>query len=257
MTSNPQQRLYKYRTFSKHTEDIIKNSSLYFSPIADLNDPFDCKLPFRQQYEEFEINECAERHAHSNKKRTNHTNYTTEQYLDRFSKNGGFTQYKIKITEDLIKGIGVLSFSTKPDNILMWSHYSDSHKGLVFEFEFSNDSEHFRSPCPVTYQSNPPLLSYAADFTNEAPKLLLTKTIDREYESEVRMINFEQQGTKQFNKHELKRIIFGAKATNTDMNEIMHLCQKNGFENISFSKAQLIDETSTLKFILIPQNSSN
>ncbi len=30
--------------------------------------------------------------------------------------------------------IGILCFTEKNDNLLMWSHYANSHKGFVLEF---------------------------------------------------------------------------------------------------------------------------
>ena len=39
------------------------------------------------------------------------------------------------IQEYLINNIGIFSLSKVPDNILMWSHYADSHKGIVLEFD--------------------------------------------------------------------------------------------------------------------------
>ena len=47
--------LYKYKNFGEYTDKIIKNASLYLSPIEEFNDPFDSNLAYRQYYTKEEI----------------------------------------------------------------------------------------------------------------------------------------------------------------------------------------------------------
>lgn len=37
------------------------------------------------------------------------------------------------------QAIGILCLTGKPDNLLMWAHYADSHSGLVIEFDVENE----------------------------------------------------------------------------------------------------------------------
>lgn len=39
---------------------------------------------------------------------------------------------------DRFDAFGVICFTTKPDHLLMWSHYADQHRGMVIEFDSSH-----------------------------------------------------------------------------------------------------------------------
>lgn len=66
-----------------------------------------------------------------------------------------FQEYKewlVKsMKEDYEEKIGVCCFSLDPKSILMWSHYSDNHKGVCLKFDRLKDMECFRGSYPVDY----------------------------------------------------------------------------------------------------------
>lgn len=89
--------------------------------------------------------------------------------------------------------IGILCLSESANNLLMWAHYADSHRGFVIEFDerspffdrrISPDDE-FRHLRKVTYNAKRPSLTLAnvEDFSP-----FMTKGTDWEYEAEWRMI---------------------------------------------------------------------
>lgn len=43
-------------------------------------------------------------------------------------------------TDEILNGFAYYCMAKKPDNILMWSHYADSHKGVCFRFDLLQDS---------------------------------------------------------------------------------------------------------------------
>lgn len=49
---------------------------------------------------------------------------------------------------------GVICFAPRFDDMLMWSHYADCHRGCCFEF--ATGEEPFRSAVPVMYVEKPP-----------------------------------------------------------------------------------------------------
>jgi len=92
------------------------------------------------------------------------------------------------ITDD----VGLLCLSELSNNLLMWAHYADHHRGFCFGFERSPDNTLGRQAAPVVYQTDYPRLS-AADFDCEtnphsADSLWLTKSIDWSYEREWRLL---------------------------------------------------------------------
>lgn len=227
-------KLYKYRTFGEFTNRIIINSQLYFSPISKLNDPFDCRLSFKQDYTEKEIIKSLR------------TDEKKEDFISR----------RNKVTNQMIEEVGVLSLAKKADNLLMWSHYANEHKGLAFEFEtsmfnftsVSGMQEQDINPILVDYDCNYDELSYIADQTKELTKLLLTKFVNWSYEKEYRMIDLYQSGVKIFQKEALTSIIFGSKADACDMQKFIELCDKHGFSHLKFKKARVCIGKFELEF---------
>ena len=93
--------------------------------------------------------------------------------------------------------IGCLSTDFK--NRLMWSHYSDGHKGFCIEYDFSEPSEEILNmlPLPVLYSNKRPLIPWEAalektheNMENTWKELLvglLTKDSEWSYENEWRI----------------------------------------------------------------------
>jgi hypothetical protein len=143
------------------------------------------KIPFSQFYLNFEKGDLAERIKNSAK---------------------GKVLYEARktIPNNIDAAVGILSLTVKPDNLLMWAHYADSHKGMVLEFdgehEFFNrrilDSKNslgldadLRSEYgflrQVQYDENRPALTISEikDFSQ-----LLIKSKDWAYEEELRLL---------------------------------------------------------------------
>lgn len=241
-------KLYKYRNFSDpYMENIIKNSALYFSSVEQFNDPFDCKLSFRQNYSNQEIKNC----FISMKERNPHQPYRLKDMMKKFGKNQDFVQIQNSITKQTIASLGVLSLSRNFNSILMWSHYSESHTGLVFEFSPKNHKDTkscFFPSIEVEYSDQYEELSYASNHREEMPKLLLTKYKDWAYEEEHRCFSLDYQGEKKFEKSELTSIIFGAKASKKNIDSMIKLCQKYEFNHVKFKQAKLQQGSFSLYF---------
>ena len=69
------------------------------------------------------------------------------------------------------------------------------------------------------------------------------------YESEYRIIDFDHQGNKPFDKQLLTKIIFGLKASTEDIQNMVRLCQENGFEHVAFEKAEKVEGTFSLRMV--------
>lgn len=89
--------------------------------------------------------------------------------------------------------IGILCLSESADNLLMWAHYADSHRGFVIEFDERspffdrrvNPDDELRHLRKVSYSPKRPSLTLTdvEDFTP-----FVTKGTDWQYEAEWRMI---------------------------------------------------------------------
>lgn len=132
--------LYKYRSLSgdnfKFTHDIFMKNGLYFPHPDQLNDPFDCKLtPYLKELTKEQLinyfNACDPQKWKSKGMDLNKLiKYIMEKpisYLRDSFEEKPPTSYQ---------NVGVLSFSEKHKDILMWGHYADSHSGICIGFDY-------------------------------------------------------------------------------------------------------------------------
>ncbi|WP_349393654.1 DUF2971 domain-containing protein, partial [Clostridium perfringens] len=59
-------------------------------------------------------------------------------------------------SKNLLNSLLICSFSECKDNILMWSHYSNCHKGFCIEYDFSKLIKSRALVLPVIYSKNVP-----------------------------------------------------------------------------------------------------
>lgn len=97
-------------------------------------------------------------------------------------------------TKLLYKRLGKLRMyclTPVPDSMLMWSHYSDRHRGICLEFD--KDSDLIGMGHQVRYRDTyPELLPQTAK--NDLLELVLTKSKDWSYEKEFRIIASSLEG---------------------------------------------------------------
>jgi Protein of unknown function (DUF2971) len=92
----------------------------------------------------------------------------------------------------------ILCFSEIDDNILMWSHYAEQHRGLVLKFRHMEDSA-WGAAMPVIYTKEMPRLveeddlinmlggQFSIDPVEVAQRTVYTKALDWAYEREWRI----------------------------------------------------------------------
>lgn len=216
--------IYRYRHLvGKHrewTEKIITESILHFASPTTFNDPFDCKVHFRKLTAT--NSELKKRYGNVLKKKLPH--------LSRAQRRGkavqdlkGFDRKKflVAMTEGLqaaVDKVGVLSLSKSCDNVVMWSHYAESHTGLCLGFSPGKNPDFFARAQPVDYVVEYPDIEMLRDPSErQVEAFLLTKAIGWKYEDEWRIIDHKTgSGKKAFLEDALVEIILGA---NMDAND--------------------------------------
>lgn len=214
--------LYKYLDFNEGSLKAISDATLKFTLPRDFNDPFDCLATYSVDFVSQRIKKQRDYlvSASGGKKLSPANRLIAGRRARQRAKvniqNGG-------IFSPLRAGdIGVLSLSSNKDNLLMWSHYCKHHTGFVLKFE----PEWYGLPATlkdpeVTFKS---LVALEVNYSNERPilngqecagqkldKLLLTKSIDWEYESEFRVIdNVRKAGIHPYKRELLKGVYAGA-----------------------------------------------
>jgi hypothetical protein len=177
---------------------------------------------------------------------------TLQEVLKRWGSNEAFIEQQYRCFNEYRSNIGVCCFSESPKKILMWSHYANDHKGIVYEFTtdlFSGSTSESFKGCrfKVDYAKDNKyeLLSYALTGKlkeDQFVKGLLTKANEWKYEEEYRFIDLNGSENKSFKKESLKSIIFGVK-TETEPDEIIrikNLCQEYGFQHVVFKQIKFL-----------------
>ena len=244
-------RLYKYTPHNQaHKYDIILKNRLWFSKFADLNDPMDSNLAYKKSYSQAEKNVFlryfAEKHCQ---------NFDLVSSVYRNDEN--FVEFREDDAKGYKDNIGVLCMSSEPRNLLMWSHYANGFRGVVYEFDaenlFSNHkySGFSSKPHKVRYADKYKLLSYAVvgeKLDKQCEIELLTKAKQWEYEREYRYIDLYAVGEKEFDKKCLKSIIFGARMDEKEIDDIIELCKKLDLRHIKIQRIKFIEGTFELEF---------
>lgn len=143
----------------------------------------------------------------------------------------------IERVNNKLESIGIYSLSAKPNDPVMWAHYSNSHNGLIFIFD-STFVPLFSKARKVNYITERPVISI-----DNICDILYTKYVNWSYEEEFRILK-KESGLHTFNKDALTGLIFGAKMSDETISKAVDLCHKSGF-NLKFYKSK-ISSTSYL-----------
>ena len=125
-----------------------------------------------------------------------------------------------RIRQESFSKMGVSCFSKNNSNLLMWSHYADSHQGFCIEFD--SNFEPFSKAFEVIYKSEIPNINSDLLFNNEVEaesikKLLSFKSLDWKHEEEIRIFHQESNKSFFYSPRSLKAIYFGIRANQSDI----------------------------------------
>ena len=205
--------LYKYYPSEKSWDYIFNKWTIRFTPLAEFNDPFEARPTTDFSFKS--ISDAAyfhfrqtRRNAHSIPRYSgsSFSLYLTEthlQYIDNKLQNQAKEEnFRKDFFTSFSREHGSLCLTKSIQNILMWSHYADSHKGFVIGFNTEKiinellvkDIAHDYSQ--IRYTKKRPVLTmyYAIEPTsNEAAyrvtqNCFFTKSEIWEYEEEWRII---------------------------------------------------------------------
>lgn len=170
--------LYKYMSFEA-AQQVIKNGTIGFSCLEDLNDPFECSAFGFEDSVDPNIPASVAANACKN----------------RFSRK-----------------YAVLSMTRQPLNALMWSHYGDSHQGVVIGIDVDASGLNCQRTnvipsdfgemiyCITKPHKNLPVISeeilmsigkdieFDANMFNLVKRAFLYKSLEWAYEEEVRIV---------------------------------------------------------------------
>jgi len=137
--------------------------------------------------------------------------------------------------ENEINQFGVVCFSKKYDNILLWSHYAENHEGICLGFDISESEGKFHD---ISYQNDIEVFNYPdcqETYKENATKQMTTKGLHWEYEEEIRQIFTDNSFETEY-PGKLVEVIFGCKCSNPDIELIWELVYNLYGDDITFSE---------------------
>ncbi|MBS1257632.1 MAG: hypothetical protein MAG551_00676 [Candidatus Scalindua arabica] len=171
--------LYKYSTLSANSISSLINKTVWFADPRSFNDPFDCR---------FDILESLPKSFKMPAK------IGVEIMAEKFNacknaeENNTIKEYRKKLEKALTE-IGVLCLAGSNDNMLMWSHYADKHKGFCLGFRMTgNDAFKVR---PVSYEGKYveiKIEDFADKYKEYIEDIIFSKVSDWAYEKEYRIV---------------------------------------------------------------------
>lgn len=220
--------LYTYMPvdlLDERVRPVFEECKLWFSSPAYFNDPFDCKI-----YPKVPSKEELAKYLTDNAENASAQDY--DRILEGLKKNSG--DLTKRAIDDIMNKSGVKCFTPNNTNILMWSHYTNSHKGICLEFNTLVDPEFFVYPINVVYSEEYPELV----FTDKgfAKEVLRTKSNVWSYEEEVRIYKRES-GYHNFNPNSLRSVFFGCNTPDDKQAQIIEIIRRNkNLNHVQFYK---------------------
>lgn len=140
--------LYKLYGLNQYSFDSLINQYIYATHPSQLNDIFDCNEELLS-FDDMEAVKAFLKNAISQEE----IDKIIESEPDNLKK---FVQRNFR--ELAYRKWGVFSLTSEPNNILMWSYYSN-HSGFCIEFDLHHFPFKFYGPFPINYQSRLEALS--------------------------------------------------------------------------------------------------
>lgn len=229
-------RLYKYRALAgkalEYTARIIRDGYVYYAAPEEFNDPFDCRYCVTVDG----LPEGAFQNANPDDVRKHANNFLWKAVNEEFR---------------------IFSLAGVSDNLLMWSHYADSHRGICLQLTFQASEDLYR----VKYRNQRPQF-YLVDafeqfrdeerFNRHAIEILTTKSRAWRYEKEFRCVDFGKRGETRIPTGSLSAIIFGCEIPEESRETVREWVSESGLK-IPFFQAIMRDGAFALDIVQASQ----
>lgn len=243
--------LFKFSRFDvnhiEYLENLFIEGKLYHSIPEFFNDPFECKPHFNWPSNPSKVRDIR-KHLINVAVKNGHTRKSAESLISKNMSKPGFIQQTIyNSIQKTFSEIRISSFTTQKDNLLFWSHYTDSHKGFCVEYDSTvlPISYAFK----VQYKDDYPEVNYPSPPNALGFKPALIKSRAWEYEEEFRII-FVPEAARQpkndgtsliLNGKEMNNVYFGANMTDDNKQILIEMIERGPFNpgiwDVSLSKS--------------------
>lgn len=238
--------LYKYigdnnaGTVLKNLERFIEGGTISATKPTNFNDPSEFKVSIQISGNKLQLREFYNSYEN--------VEFTYEEWLQVAPEVLNGMQRDLR--DATMAEFGVICLSTVPDSILMWSHYSVSHKGFCigFDDEFIKTVQDFHDFDSIEYMNSAPVFNCALEHISVLfKKIFFYKDSCWHYENERRIIT-KSHGVKEFDKKFIREICLGHNVDPLVENAAKEMAKKHpaiGFYKMSTEKDcyQLIKKT--------------
>lgn len=192
--------LYKYTVSTQRALNMVENQEVWFSTMSQFNDPFEGIYYIADDISHEAIISLA---IKSLSEEGRSWSGISSHIADNIMKDdfGGLqikeevkTKIRASIQEmiETTKNSGILSLAEDSNNILMWSHYANEHKGICVELgrNIDEDTGNDKRCRPVKYSKEYPQPSIEDVLKGDhalTDKVAYTKSVDWAYEKEWRV----------------------------------------------------------------------
>nr|WP_321453062.1 DUF2971 domain-containing protein [uncultured Carboxylicivirga sp.] len=206
--------------------------SIKFSSAFDLNDPFELKFNIEMDPDE------AGRKEEFFKVHPSANDADFKDWKEQVKDNEGFLWYQEQNTRNTIaQSITLCSFTTNESNSLMWSHYTNNHKGICVEYsegfiDYLMSLPNFLGTAPVEYSELPPTINSLKDKKCIIEKMMFNKQLEWKYEQEHRVVIWSKNDVDYIpiETKYIKAIYIGSKAESDIVNEALRLSKLYDFD---------------------------
>jgi hypothetical protein len=211
-------------------ERTVLHNEVYFAQAQSFNDPFDLRPAIdldatpedhRQRFIDSSIKfepylSAAEREASADQAMRS----MSPEHIDETA-----ALNQALLSQYLTTEHGFFCVSERRDNILMWSHYADHHRGVCLEFD--GHGKFMAHAQQVRYSEERVAINlYQDDRDTIFKKAMLTKLNDWAYESEWRLMSYQRgPGVVQFRPTNLTGIVIGAMASAATVQKVHDWCK--------------------------------
>lgn len=253
--------IYKYRNWNNNNhQKILTEFELFCASPKSFNDPFDAKIFFDfenmsdEDYEKYK--EKLIGNLSFSSKGLSYTKEFLNQYLN--DKNA-IKKASQKVEIDAADNrMGIISFSTDINNILLWSHYAQNHCGFAVGFDKVKieNSNLLGAGGMVQYSldNNHPIVN-PIDDNNSFWNRTFVKSNDWKYESEYRILRIfreklspnDSKRKVQFDPELINEVCLGMEINDSDKKLIIEICNNHKIPVYQMSKVPRKFEIEKIK----------
>lgn len=225
MSDKPPPILYKLRSLAsaesrEFLRQTITEDRIFFPAVSSFNDPFDSIPVMATPKTRVGMERLMARAMHETPNPTGHD----PKAMARSLVTAGDLYVQSALQEsarNVVEELGVFCLTAQPANVLMWSHYADSHQGVALGFRADRGSP-FHFAQKIHYEVERPVVKTSRR-TNDILQALTTKADFWAYEDEWRTFKMPdfQVGPVHLSNDILVQIILGPRMRPGDAEQVI------------------------------------